>query len=272
MAVMTTTSWIVMLVPAVLLVSAVAAWPGSLAPRQQQRSRIRRVLFLPLGVVLVLALAACGRATSEKTVRRLAGNPEAVKTRQEAESASRDTIAVWDTDTPLTLGLVVLEDACAGGQAKEWFFQTGDDRYKIRCTMYVTAYFGADPRRVADTVDGVLTAGDRTGSPIPFGHDFQYARTVVDYYRGKAGDPQGPGTGEPKELFSAGTITLNWDQVHARDTRELIEEPRPCTPHDPPVRRCLHEPTSTSVADLRREYGMVFKLTFPTKDYFTVWK
>lgn len=193
MAVMTTTSWIEMLVPAVLLASAVAAWPDSLAPRQQQRSRIRRVLFIPLSVVLVLALAACGRATSEKTVRRLAGNPEAVKARQEAESASRDTIAVWDTDTPLRLGLVVLEDACAGGQAKEWFFQTGDDRYKIRCTMYVTAYFGADPRRVADTIDGVLTAGDRTGSPIPFGHDFQYARTVVDYYRGRRATRKGRG-------------------------------------------------------------------------------
>ncbi|MGW6144789.1 hypothetical protein [Streptomyces sp. NPDC055140] len=269
---MTTTSWIVILVPAVLLASAVAAWPGSLAPRQQQRSRIRRALALPLSVILVLVLAACGSATSEKTVRRLAGSPEAVKARQEAESASRDTIAAWDAKTPLTLGLVVLEDSCAGGQAKEWFFQTGDDRYKIRCTMYVTAYFGADPRRVADTIDGVLTAGDRTGSPIPFGHDFQYARTVVDYYRGKTSDPQGPGTGEPKELFSAGTITLNWDQVHTRDTRELIEEPRPCTPHHPPMRRCLHEPTSTSVADLRREYGMVFQLTFPTRNYFIVWK
>ncbi len=261
-----------MLVGALLLASVVAAWPGALAPRQHPRSHIRRVLFFPLSVILVLSLAACGRATSEKTVRKLAGSSEAVKARQEAESASRDTIAAWDANTPLKLGLIAVEDVCAGGKAKEWFFPTGDDQYKIRCTMYVTAYFGADPRRVADTIDGILTAGDRTGSPIPFGHDFQYARTVVDYYRGKTRDPQGPGTGEPKELFSAGTVTLNWDQVHTRGTRELIEEPRPCATEDPPVRRCLREPESASVADLRRKYGMVFKLTFPAKDYLIVRK
>ncbi|MFG3408252.1 hypothetical protein [Streptomyces sp. NPDC048142] len=218
------------------------------------------------------ALVACGGATSEKAVRSLAGSSEAVKARQEAESWSRDTIAAWDTETPLTLGLVALEDECAGGQAREWFFPSGDDRYDIRCTMYVTAYFGADPRRIADTIDGVLAAGDRTGSSIPFAHDFSYARTVVDYYRGKTGDPQGPGTGEPKELFAAATTTLNWDQVRSGDARELIEEPRPCAPPGPTVRRCLHEPTSTSVDDLRREYGMVFKLTIPTQQYFTVWK
>ncbi|MEU9268801.1 hypothetical protein AB0E04_25575 [Streptomyces sp. NPDC048251] len=41
---------------------------------------------------------------------------------------------------------------------------------------------------------------------------------VVDYYRGRTGDPQGPGTGEPRELFSAGTVTLDWDQVHRNGT------------------------------------------------------
>ncbi|MEV5898362.1 hypothetical protein [Streptomyces sp. NPDC052127] len=269
---MTHTSWTVMLVAALLLASAVAAWPGASAPRRQPRSRMRRALYLPLSVILILALAACGRATSEKTVRKLAGSSEATKARQGAESASRDIIAVWDTETPLTLGMIVVEDVCAGGKAKEWFFPTGDDQYKIRCTMYVTAYFGADPRRMADTLDGVLTAGDRSGSPIPFGHDFQYARTVIDYYRGKAGDPQGPGTGEPKLLFSAGTVRLNWDQVHTSGTRELIEEPHPCGSDDPPMRRCLREPASTSVADLRRKYGMVFKLTFPAKNYHVVGK
>ncbi|MFG3370612.1 hypothetical protein ACIPWY_38770 [Streptomyces sp. NPDC090032] len=269
---MTSAPWIVMLVPAVLLALTFVLWRGVPTSRRHQRSRMRRVLFLPLGVILMLVLASCGRATSEKTVHRLAGSPEAVRARQAAGSATRDVIAAWDTDTPLTLGLVVVEDSCAGGQAPELFFPSGADRYKIRCTMYVTAYFGADPRRVADTIDGVLSAGDRPGSPIPFGHDFQYARTVVDYYRGKAGDPQGPGTGEPKELFSAGTVTLNWDQVRAEGASALMEEPRTCTPHDPPVRRCLREPATSSVADLRRTYGMVFKLTFPAKDYLTVWK
>ncbi|MET7437583.1 hypothetical protein ACWERY_38085 [Streptomyces sp. NPDC004082] len=205
-------------------------------------------------------------------MRKLAGSAEAVKARRGAETASRDTIAAWDANTPLTLGLVAVEDVCAGGKAQEWFFPSGDDQYKIRCTMFVTAYFGADPSRVADTIDGVLTAGDRTGSHVPFGHDFQYARTVVDYYRNKTDDPQGPGTGEPKELFSAGTVTLNWDQVRTRDARELIEEPHPCDPDDPPMRRCLREPASTSVADLRRKYGMVFKLTFAAKTYHVVQK
>lgn len=42
--------------------------------------------------------------------------------------------------------------------------------------------------------------------------------------------------------------------------------------HDPPMQRPLHEPASTGVADLRREYGMVFKVTMPVKNYFTVRK
>ncbi|MFH9759077.1 hypothetical protein ACH4MJ_14835 [Streptomyces anulatus] len=269
---MATTFWIVILVLAVLLATVAATWPGPPALSRQQRSWIRRVIGLPFTIVLVLVLAACGRATSEKTVRKLAASPEALKVRQEAELASRDVIAVWDAETPLTLGLVVLEDVCVGGSAKELFFPTGSDRYKIKCTMSVAAYFGADPRRMADTIDGVLSAGDRTGSLIPFDHAFHYARTVVDYYRGKTGDPQGPGTGEPTELFSANTISLNWDQVRSGSTGLLLEEPRPCSLHDPPVQRCLREPASTSVADLRREYGMVFKITMPVTNYFTVWK
>ncbi|WP_212912586.1 hypothetical protein [Streptomyces sp. TS71-3] len=235
---------------------------------------------MPVAAVLLLvpALAACGGATDGKTVRELAAGPDAVKARQQAESAIRDTVAAWDTGTPLTLGLLALEDTCAGGTAKEWFYSTGDDRYKIRCTLYATAYFGADPRHMADTIDGILTAGDRTGSPIPFAHDFQYARTVVDYYRGRTGDPQGPGTGEPT-LLSAAPVTLRWDQVksegneESRGKRELIGEPRPCAPRGPPtLRRCLREPASTSVADLRRTYGMVFELPFVADDYFVVWK
>ncbi|MGN2363969.1 hypothetical protein [Streptomyces luridiscabiei] len=270
---MATTFWIVILVLAVPLAMVSATWLGLPALSRQQRSWMRRAFGLPSTIVLVLVLAACGRATSEKTVRKLAGSPEALKARQEVELASRDVIAVWDAETPLTLGLVVLEDVCVGGSAPEVFFPAGSDNYKIKCTMSVAAYFGADPRRMADTIDGVLSAGDRTGPPIPFDHDLHYARTVVDYYRGKTGDPpQGTGTGEPIELFSAGTITLSWDQVRSGDTGDVVEEPRSCSPHDPPVRRCLREPASTSVADLRREYGMVFKITMPVTDYFTVWK
>ncbi|MFE2974103.1 hypothetical protein [Streptomyces sp. NPDC059258] len=269
---MTTTFWIVMLVLTVLLATIAATWPGSPTLSRQRRPWIHRVIGLPFTIVLVLVLAACGRATSEKTVRKLAGSPEALKARQEAELASRDIIAAWDAETPLTLGLVTLEDVCVGGSAQEWLFPTGADKYKIKCTMSVAAYFGADPRRMADTIDGVLSAGDRTGPPIPFNHEFHYARTVVDYYRGKTGNSEGPRTWEPMQLSHDMTLTLSWDQVRSGHTGQLIEEPRPCSPHEPPVRRCLNEPASTSVADLRREYGMVFKITMPVKDYLTVWK
>ncbi len=272
MAVMATTFWIVTLVLAALLATVAATWLGSPARSRQQRSWIRRVIGLPFTVVLVLVLAACGRATSEKTVRKLAGSPEALKARQEAELAGQDIIAVWGAETPLTLGLVVLEDVCVGGSAPEWLFPTGADKYKIKCSMSVAAYFGADPRRMADTIDGVLSAGDRTGPPIPFNHEFHYARTVVDYYRGKTGNSEGPRTWEPMQLSRGMTLTLSWDQVRSGHTGRLIEEPRPCSPHEPPVRRCLREPASTSVADLRREYGMVFKITMPVRNYFTVWK
>lgn len=272
MVAMATTFWIVIPVLAVLLVSVAVVWPGARSARQQQGFRIRHVIGVPLTIVVVLVVAACGRAPSEKTVHRLADSPEATKARQQAELASRDVIAAWDADTPLSLGLVVLQDVCTGGKAKEWFFSNGDDRYKIRCEMYVTAYFGADPRSVADTLDGVLTAGDRADSPIPFNHDFHYARMVVDYYRGNTGDPQGPGTGEPTHLSNAGSVTFSWDQVRSGDTRELIEEPSLVAYHDPPMKRLLLEPASTSVADLRREHGMVFKITMAVNNYFTVRK
>ncbi|MFG2478547.1 hypothetical protein [Streptomyces fagopyri] len=222
----------------------------------------------------LLALSACAQdgATSPKTVRELAGSSEAVGARRQVERGFRETITHWDAHTALTLGLVTVDDSCVGGRAKEWFFQDGDDEYKIRCTMHVNAYFGADPHHVADTIDGILTAGDPDGSPIPFGHDFFYATEVVDYYRGRTGDPQGPGTGEPSELFSAGTVTLDWDQVRQNGKRRLIEELPACSPSDPPVQRCLREPASTSVTNMRRKYGMVFKLSFPSTNYFTVYK
>ncbi|MGW2103684.1 hypothetical protein ACWCPX_39655 [Streptomyces olivaceoviridis] len=222
----------------------------------------------------LLAVSACSQdgAISEKTVRKLAGSAEAVKAREQVEQEIRSTITDWDVHTALTLGLVTVDDSCMGGRAKELFSQDGDDQYKIRCTMYLSAYFGASPHHVSDTIDSILTAGDADGSPIPFGHDFFYATKVVDYYRGKTGDPQGPGTGEPKELFGGAEATLDWDQVRQSGKRELIEELPPCSPSDPPVHRCLREPASTSVTNLRREYGMVFKLTFSSRDYFIVYR
>ncbi|MEU1414935.1 hypothetical protein [Streptomyces sp. NPDC005731] len=236
---------------------------------------MRRALLAPVGLALLLAAAGCDRGTSPKTVRKLAGSENAVHARRQAESEMRSIIAAWNEHTPLTLGLVTLYDGCGGGKAKEWFFASGDDQYKIRCSMYVTAYFGADPNHIADTIDGILTAGDANPAKIPFNHDFYYATQVAKYYRGEVGDPQGPGTGEPAQLFEATMPTLNWDQVRTNGQgRRLIEEPNPCpeASNDPPVRRCLHEPASTSVSELRRRYGMAFSLTFPVRDYFVVMK
>ncbi|MFD4341202.1 hypothetical protein ACFWPP_28970 [Streptomyces anulatus] len=269
---MSLTIWIALLVLTLILTFVTATWFRPLDPRREQRIWIRSAFRLPLTIVLVLVLGACGRATSEKTVRKLAGSPEAVKARKEAEAAGRGTIGAWEAETPLTLGLVILEDVCIGGRDKEWFFQTGDDKYKIRCMLSISAYFGADPRTVADTIDGVLSAGDQTDSPIAFNHDFLYARTVVDYYRGKNGAPVGHNAVEPTRLSKAGTITLNWDQVRGENRRELIDEPRSCAPHDPPIKRCLKEPGSTTVKDLRNKYGMVFKITIPIKNYYTIRK
>lgn len=237
------------------------------------KSRIDRAVLAPLGIILVLTLAACSSGeTSEKTARKLAGSPQAIKARDDAEASMRNAIAFWDAHTSLTLGLVTVDDVCIRGRGRELFSSSGDDQYKIRCLMSVTAYFGADPRHMADTIDGILSAGDRTGSVVPFGHDFQYARKVVDYYNGKPGDPQGPGTGEPTELFAAATATLNWDQVTTRVSRKLIDEPHPCAPADPPLRRCLREPANTQVTNLRRKFGTVFKLTFATSEYYVVRK
>ncbi len=272
MTVMTLTIWIALLILSLILTFTAATRPRPLPPRQERKLWIRRTVRLPLAIVLVLAVGACGRATSEKTVRKLASSPEAVKARHEAESAGRSTIATWESETPLTLGLVVIEDICIGGRDTEWLLPTGDDKYKIRCAMAISAYFGADPRMVADTIDGVLSAGDRPGSPIPFNRDFVYARTVVDYYRGNSEASSGSNAVEPTELLSTEGVALNWDQVRGDNGRELIDEPRSCTPHDPPIRRCIQEPESTSIRDLRRQYGMVFKITIPVKNYHTIRK
>ncbi|MFI5977736.1 hypothetical protein [Streptomyces sp. NPDC051452] len=44
------------------------------------------------------------------------------------------------------------------------------------------------------------------------------------------------------------------------------------TPSNSPVQRCLREPASPSVTNLRRKYGMVFEFTFPARDYFLVYQ
>lgn len=231
-----------------------------------------------LGVLLILALSACSsqnRATSPKEVRKLAGRAQAQQSREAAEKHLRTVVHSYDENTPLTLGLVTVDDRCIGGAAKEWFFPTGDDQYKIRCAMSVTAYYGADPHRIGDVLDGIFTAGDHdsaTGAAagtIPFGHD-DFRRRLVDYYRGHGPNPTGPDTPEPAQVFDP-SQTLSWDTVRSTG-KILVAEPDPCAKSDPPVTRCLREPASKTVADLRQQYGMVFKLQLSMDEYYRVSK
>ncbi|MFD9502184.1 hypothetical protein [Streptomyces sp. NPDC060035] len=230
-----------------------------------------------LGLLLFLAVPACSsdhRATSPEEVRERAAGPPAQEARKAAEDYLRTTVRAYDKDTPLVLGLVRVNDRCIGGAAKEWFFQTGDDRYRIRCDLHITAYYGADPQQIGDTLDAVLTAGDHDVSaspsgPIPFGHD-DYRGRLVDYYREHGPNPTGPDTPEPAHLF-APPQTLSWDTLRS-SPKTLVNESGPCTEDDPPVTRCLREPTSRTVADLRQQHGMVFELEMSASDYYQVLK
>jgi hypothetical protein len=235
----------------------------------------RRGLFL-LPVLFVWSVAYhLGErfgGTSPKKVRKLAASTAAVRGREQAEATIRRIIAAWDERTPLTLGMIAINDRCIGGEPPEWFFSSGDSRYKVRCALYVTAYFGADPSRIADTIDGILTAGDEHPRQIPHDHEFFHANRVVDYYRGTGGEPSGAGTGETNHFSSPG-LTLHWDRVRtAPGLFDRVEEPEHFGEHDPPVCRRLREPASATVTELRRQHGMVFALRFSELNYFTEWK
>ncbi|MFF4245720.1 hypothetical protein ACFYY2_14765 [Streptomyces sp. NPDC001822] len=234
------------------------------------KTRVRAALSLPLG--LLLALTGCSaqdRATDPEEVRELAGGTRARHSREGAEEYLRSVVSAYDTRTPLTLGLLSLDDTCTGGAAKEWLSSSDDDRYRIRCTLRVTAYYGADPKRVGGVLEGVFTAGDHeaAGGVIPFGHD-EHRRRLVAYYEGRGPNPTGPDTPEPAQV-SDPSQTLSWDTVRS-DPPERAEEPEPSAASDPPVSRHLREPASTTVADVRAHHGMVFRLELSPVDYYTV--
>ncbi|MFE2229441.1 hypothetical protein [Streptomyces kronopolitis] len=241
------------------------------------RNAAKRLLGL-LSVLLIFALTACSsesRATSHKEVRRLAGSTQAEESRHKAENRLRSIADAYDEKTALTLALVTVDDICSGGAAKQWFFQTGDDQYKIRCTLRLTAYYGADPHHIGDVLDGIFTVGDQystdgaPGDTIPFNHDY-YRKHLIDYYRGHSPNPTGPNTPEPAQV-SDSSQTLSWDTVRSSQ-RKLVQEPGPGMKNDPPVMRCLREPAQKTVADIRKQYGMVFKLEFSFTDYYKVSK
>ncbi|WP_329041594.1 hypothetical protein OHT61_26255 [Streptomyces sp. NBC_00178] len=241
------------------------------------KTRAPAALSLPLG--LLVALTGCSaqdRATDPAEVRELAGSTQARHSREGAEAHLRSVVRAYDEETPLTLGLVSLDDTCAGGTAADWLSSSEDDRYRIRCTLRVTAYYGADPKRIAQVLDGVFTAGDREAAAgggaagtVPFGHD-EYRGSLVAYYAGRGPNPTGPGTPEPVQV-SDPSQTLSWDTARS-DPPTRAEEPGPPAASDPPLSRHLREPASTTVADVRARHGMVFRLELSSVDYYSVSK
>ncbi|MFC7863916.1 hypothetical protein ACOZGD_32280 [Streptomyces murinus] len=218
--------------------------------------RVKQVETAAL-LLLALAVSACSaedREVPEKTVRKLAGSPEAVDARQESEAGLRDVVQAYAEHTPLKLGLVVVRDNCWGGTAKGWLETRDSDLYKISCGLNVTAYFGADPKNIVPVLDGVLTAGDRNVPGIEFNHAADGA--LIDYYR-KPYDKRNP------EVPSRDAVSqsLKWDPVRDRQWKpNFISEPTGPCENAPPVKRCLREPSSATVAAIRKQYGMVFQL------------
>ncbi|MER6571637.1 hypothetical protein ABT288_37030 [Streptomyces sp. NPDC001093] len=229
----------------------------------------------------MLAVSACSttpdRAVSDKQLRKLGESGQAVQARQRAEQQLRDVARAYADRTPLSLGLIVVHDVCVPGSGPGWFFQQKTDNYKIACSMNVTAYYGADPRHVGDTLDGILTAGDhdRSGpagskSPIPFTHD-DHGKRLVAYYRGHGPNPQGPKAPEPTVMALSGQM-LTWDTTRGGAPARLVEEPYAGLVDDPPASRVVRDPKTATVAAIRKRYGLVFKLELRYSHYYAVLK
>ncbi|MGW1169094.1 hypothetical protein [Streptomyces sp. NPDC002550] len=234
-----------------------------------------------LAVVILFAVSACAttpdRAVSDKQLRKLGESGQAVQARQLAEQRLRGVARAYADRTPLSLGLAVVHDVCVPGSGPGWFFQQKTDDYKVVCSMNITAYYGADPRHMADTLDGILTAGDHarsgpagSGSPIPFTHD-DHGKRLVAYYRGHDPNPQGPKAPEPTMMAVSGQ-TLTWDTTRGGAPRRLVEEPYAGLVDDPSVSRVARDPKTATVAAIRKRYGLVFKLELPYSDYYGVLK
>ncbi|MFE0385788.1 hypothetical protein ACFW1F_17180 [Streptomyces bungoensis] len=234
-----------------------------------------------LAVVALLAVSACfanpDRAVSDEQLRRLGESGQAVQARERAEQRLRGVARAYADRTPLSLGLVVMHDVCVPGSGPGWFFQQKTDDYKIACSMNITAYYGADPRHMGDTLDAILTAGDHalsgsavSDSPIPFMHD-DHGERLVAYYRDHGPNPQGPQAAEPTRLAVTGQ-TLTWDTTRGGTLRRLVEEPYAGLVDDPPASRVVRDPSTATVAAIRKRYGLVFKLELRYRDYYGVHK
>lgn len=236
-----------------------------------------RVAAVTWAVATVVAIASCSagdKAISPEDLRSRAGSPQVVEARQKAEKRMIGVVDAFGKDTSLTPALVTINDVCRSGAGGPW--PSGDDTYKMRCTLEVTGFFGATPDRIGDVLESVLSAGDRNkASHTPNGgvgtSQDDYPSKLVAYYKGKGQNPLGANAQEPTQLLD-GEKTLEWDTVRSPQRPVLLHEPPPCSPPDPPVRRCTHQPESKTVADIRRQYGMVFTLRQTVTTYFEVFK
>ncbi|WP_331721314.1 hypothetical protein [Streptomyces sp. NBC_00212] len=186
-----------------------------------------------------------------------------------------DAVDAYGKKMSLTPALVTVNDSCGSGAGGLW--PSGDDTYKMRCSLEVTGYFGTAPDRISDVLESILSAGDQYKASHPNGgggvvsSQNDFASKLVTYYKGKGPNPLGPNAQEPTQLLD-GAETLEWDTVRSPQRPVLIHEPSPCIQPDPPIRRCTHQPEAKTVADIRRQYGMVFTLRQPSTTYFEILK
>jgi hypothetical protein len=134
-------------------------------------SRAARKIVAAVWSASMLGVTSCSagdNAISLEETRKLGGSTKAEQAKQKAEKHLVAIAHTYDKETPLTLALVTVKDYCASGSGGA--LPSGDDTYKIRCTVDVTGYYGADRDRIGDVMDGVLSAGDRqTSATTPGG-------------------------------------------------------------------------------------------------------
>jgi len=202
--------------------------------------------FVAAGLVVLGNVYDQLSRTRPGTVRRLAGGRQAEQARAETEQRLRNIVLAYEAaTTSLTLRLLSVEDVCSGGGG--WTF-TAEGAYKVSCTLYVTAYYSVRGDMGA-ALSEILAAGDRPGSPMPFG-----------------GTALPPDPRETGQLLAAGQ-SLAWDTP-----RRAVEELRPCLRrrNEPPVYRCLREPAELTVSAVRQTYGTVLQLGLNPVVYFRV--
>ncbi|MFF4737562.1 hypothetical protein ACFY2W_17045 [Streptomyces sp. NPDC001262] len=217
--------------------------------RRQRDSGGAKVKSGALFAIALFALSACAspdRAVGSKELRKLGNSSQAAQARQREEKHLRRVAQAYADRNHLSLGLVVVHDICEPGSGPGWFFQQETNDYKVACSMSITAYYGADLKRMNDVLDGPLT---------------------VD--RGQGADD--PGTADPGQEVYYGQ-KLTWNTVHDTDSGHLVEDPYRGLSNDPPVSRVVREPASTTVAGIRKQYGMVFELELNSGDYYKVFK